>query len=137
MKKTIVLSIEKIKVLQKEKNWLNDFKTTDDKEYYVTVNTKVNKELEGLLNEIGELNNKKQELIDKIINYSYQKLKLKDILIDEFVIWKTKNGNGRNSDDLRFGQYFFNKYSLEVDISYNLENATEVFELLYNYLNKK
>lgn len=137
MKKYIVLSIEKIKVLQKEKNWLNDFKTTDDKEYYVTVNTKVNKELEGLLNEIGELNNKKQELIDKIINYSYQKLKLKDILIDEFVIWKTKNGNGRNSDDLRFGQYFFNKYSLEVDISYNLENATEVFELLYNYLNKK
>lgn len=103
----------------------------------MTVNTKVNKELEGLLNEIGELNNKKQELIDKIINYSYQKLKLKDILIDEFVIWKTKNGNGRNSDDLRFGQYFFNKYSLEVDISYNLENATEVFELLYNYLNKK
>lgn len=32
------------------------------------------------------------------------------ILVDEYVHWIRTYGNGRNEDDLRFGQYLINKY---------------------------
>jgi len=30
----------------------------------------------------------------------------------EYLDWSLKNGDGRNSDDLRFGQYLYSKYDM-------------------------
>jgi hypothetical protein len=34
----------------------------------------------------------------------------------EYITWTLDNGNGRNSDDLRFGQFLHNKYQLDGSI---------------------
>ena len=38
----------------------------------------------------------------------------------EYLNWSLKNGDGRNSDDLRFGQYLWVKYD-------NMKDFTDVF----------
>lgn len=51
----------------------------------------------------------------------------------EHISWDLANGTGRNSDDLRFGQFMHNKYKIEgIDVFY-IENAEEVYyKLLEN-----
>lgn len=51
-----------------------------------------------------------------------------ELLSLEYLNWVIENGNGRNSDDLRFGQFIYNKYSVETDTSYNSESADKVYE---------
>lgn len=41
-------------------------------------------------------------------------------LNNEYLTWSLKNGDGRNSDDLRFGQYLWSKYN-------NMGSFTDVF----------
>lgn len=38
----------------------------------------------------------------------------------EYISWSLTNGDGRNSDDLRFGQYLWSKYD-------NMKEFTDVF----------
>ena len=38
----------------------------------------------------------------------------------EYLSWSIKNGDGRNTDDLRFGQYLWSKYE-------NMKDFTDVF----------
>lgn len=57
-----------------------------------------------------------------------------ELLSLEYLNWVIENGNGRNSDDLRFGQYIYNKYEVETDTSYNSESAEKVYEDLRNQL---
>lgn len=49
----------------------------------------------------------------------------------EYLSWTIDNGDGRNSDDLRFGQVLHNKYQLDAlsDVFY-VENATSAYETL-------
>lgn len=49
----------------------------------------------------------------------------------EYITWTLDNGNGRNSDDLRFGQFLHNKYQLDglSDVFY-VESAIGVYEQL-------
>jgi hypothetical protein len=49
----------------------------------------------------------------------------------EYLSWTIDNGDGRNSDDLRFGQFLQNKYQLDglTDVFY-VENATSAYETL-------
>lgn len=52
----------------------------------------------------------------------------------EYLNWSLKNGDGRNSDDLRFGQYLHSKYD-------NMNQFTDVFyfescEFVYSTLLK-
>lgn len=35
----------------------------------------------------------------------------------EYLSWSLENGDGRNKDDLRFGQYLDHKYDLELHMS--------------------
>lgn len=58
----------------------------------------------------------------------------------EYLSWSMENGDGRNSDDLRFGQYLDNKYGLALEISdrsvgifYN-ESCEEVYSILLRNL---
>lgn len=51
----------------------------------------------------------------------------------EFISWEVDNGHGRNADDLRFGQYIHNKYTIEGVDTFYLENAEEAYyKLLEN-----
>ena len=36
----------------------------------------------------------------------------KDILVDEYTNWHWNHGAGRNDQDLRFGQFIWNKYDM-------------------------
>lgn len=58
-----------------------------------------------------------------------------EILCDEYLRWVKYHGDGRNGDDLRFGQHLHNKYGeLEKDVFY-FESATRVFaELVPHYV---
>jgi len=49
----------------------------------------------------------------------------------EYLSWTVDNGDGRNSDDLRFGQFLHNKYQLDglSDVFY-IENTTSAYETL-------
>ena len=49
----------------------------------------------------------------------------------EYLSWTIDNGDGRNSDDLRFGQFLQNKYQLDglTDVFY-VESATSAYETL-------
>lgn len=38
----------------------------------------------------------------------------------EYISWSLENGDGRNTDDLRFGQYLWGKYD-------NMSELTDVF----------
>jgi hypothetical protein len=38
----------------------------------------------------------------------------------EYITWSLTNGDGRNEQDLRFGQYLYSKYD-------NMKNFTDVF----------
>ena len=52
----------------------------------------------------------------------------------EHVTWSLDNGNSRNTDDLRFGQFIHNKYNVEcVDVFY-VESAQEAYEQLLTNL---
>lgn len=52
----------------------------------------------------------------------------------EYIQWELKNKDGRNADDLRFGQYMHNKYIVEgVDVFY-IESAENVYYKLLNTL---
>lgn len=64
----------------------------------------------------------------------------------EYLAWSVENGDGRNKEDLRFGQYLDNKYDLGMTISdrsvsifYN-ESCEQVYSALlkqlYLYENK-
>ena len=57
-----------------------------------------------------------------------------ELLSLEYLNWVIENGNGRNSDDLRFGQFIYNKYDAQTDTSYNTESADKVYEDLRNQL---
>lgn len=52
-------------------------------------------------------------------------------LISEYAIWGISYGDGRNKQDLRFGQYIHNTYHLVPDIDFYTESATDAFEGLY------
>jgi hypothetical protein len=49
----------------------------------------------------------------------------------EYITWTLDNGNGRNSDDLRFGQFLHIKYKMDglTDVFY-IESAISVYEQL-------
>ena len=52
----------------------------------------------------------------------------------EHISWNLDNGNSRNTDDLRFGQFIHNKYNVEcVDVFY-VESAQEAYEQLLTNL---
>jgi hypothetical protein len=54
----------------------------------------------------------------------------------EYLSWTIDNGEGRNSDDLRFGQFLHIKYNKELgtpDVFY-VENATSAYETLLKHL---
>ena len=55
-------------------------------------------------------------------------------LISEYAIWGVQYGNGRNKQDLRFGQYIHNTYHLVPDVGFYTEYATDAFEELYDKL---
>jgi len=57
-----------------------------------------------------------------------------ELLSLEYLNWVIENGNGRNSDDLRFGQFIYNKYDAQTDTSYNTESADKVYEDLRNQI---
>jgi len=57
-----------------------------------------------------------------------------ELLSLEYLNCVIENGNGRNSDDLRFGQFIYNKYDAQTDTSYNTESADKVYEDLRNQL---
>jgi len=57
-----------------------------------------------------------------------------ELLSLEYLNWVIENGNGRNSDDLRFGQFIYNKYDAQTDTSYNSESADKVYEDLRNQI---
>lgn len=49
----------------------------------------------------------------------------------EYITWILDNGDGRNSDDLRFGQFLHNKYKLDglSDVFY-IESAINAYDQL-------
>lgn len=49
----------------------------------------------------------------------------------EYITWILDNGDGRNSDDLRFGQFLHNKYKMDglTDVFY-IESAINVYDQL-------
>ena len=52
----------------------------------------------------------------------------------EHISWNLDNGNGRSTDDLRFGQFIHNKYNVEcVDVFY-VESAQDAYEQLLTNL---
>ena len=57
-----------------------------------------------------------------------------EILIQELAKWTKDNGEGRNSSDLRFGQYIHNTYEpygyAEGEDGYYKEKASEAYEIL-------
>ena len=55
----------------------------------------------------------------------------------EHVTWSLDNGNSRNTDDLRFGQFIHNKYNVECVDVFNVESAQEAYEQLLDQLNYK
>ena len=63
-----------------------------------------------------------------------------DALENEFFIWHMSYGsNGRNEDDLRFGQYLHINYDMEgLTNVFHKENAADVCKILYkDFTNEK
>lgn len=52
----------------------------------------------------------------------------------EHISWNLDNGNGRSTDDLRFGQFIHNKYNVECVDVFNVESAQEAYEQLLTNL---
>lgn len=52
----------------------------------------------------------------------------------EHISWNLDNGNGRNTDDLRFGQFIHNKYNVECADVFYVESAQEAYEQLLTKL---
>jgi len=55
----------------------------------------------------------------------------------EYLTWSLNNGDGRNSDDLRFGQFLHSKYNMEnlTDVFYQ-ESCETVYSILLKDLHK-
>ena len=53
-------------------------------------------------------------------------------LLYEYAVWGVQYGDGRDMQDLRFGQYIHNTYDLVPDVAFYTESATEAFEELYS-----
>lgn len=55
----------------------------------------------------------------------------------EYITWSLTNGDGRNSDDLRFGQYLWSKYMMRdfTDV-FNMESCETVYSTLLKDLYK-
>lgn len=54
-----------------------------------------------------------------------------NILLTEYQIWISEYKNGRNEEDLRFGQYLHINYDMSnVTDVFHKESATEVFNIL-------
>jgi hypothetical protein len=51
-------------------------------------------------------------------------------LAAEYLSWAKKYGNGRNEQDLRFGQYICNLANITNSAIFNEENATLAFAML-------
>ena len=75
-------------------------------------------------------------------NTSFTKLDLKN-LNSEYIKWISENGMGRNSSDLRFGQYIHNNYDLSF-LGYEMDNdafyeekANDSLDILTNLILKK
>lgn len=58
-----------------------------------------------------------------------------NILSSEYQIWISKYKNGRNEQDLRFGQYLHINYDMSnvIDV-FHKESATQVFNILVKQL---
>lgn len=58
-----------------------------------------------------------------------------EILTNEYNNWLINNKNGRNSEDLRFGQYLHINYNMDnlTDVFYK-ESATDAFNILLKNL---
>jgi hypothetical protein len=54
----------------------------------------------------------------------------------EYISWAVEFLDGRNRDDLRFGQYITNKYNLDEDCPdvFYYEGAEFAYKMLLNYL---
>ena len=54
----------------------------------------------------------------------------------EYLSWAIEFGNGKNKEDLRFGQYISNKYNLDEDCPdvFYFEGAEFVYNMLLNYI---
>ena len=59
-----------------------------------------------------------------------KKLNLQDLNL-EYLQWMLNNGPGRNENDLRFGQYIYNKYNTDgfPDV-FNTESAETAYKTL-------
>ena len=55
----------------------------------------------------------------------------------EYLSWAVENGDGRNSQDLRFGQYLWSKYNMRdfTDV-FNMESCERVYSTLLEDLHK-
>ena len=56
----------------------------------------------------------------------------------EYLSWSLENGEGRNEDDLRFGQYLYSKYDGMKDFTdvFYIESCEEVYSILLTDLYK-
>ena len=54
------------------------------------------------------------------------------VLTDEYVNWLRTYGNGRNADDLRFGQYLINEYGTGAPCPavFYEESASKVYSMI-------
>lgn len=57
----------------------------------------------------------------------------------EYLNWAIENGDGRNSDDLRFGQYLWSKYDNMKDFTdvFHMESCETVYSTLLNEFYKE
>lgn len=48
----------------------------------------------------------------------------------EYIAWMRQYGNGRNKNDLRFGQYICNLLGINNNAVFNQEDATTAYNML-------
>lgn len=61
-----------------------------------------------------------------------------EALEKEYVNWNTTYGIGRNTDDLRFGQYIHITYDLPSSVEvFNIENANRSYIVLTDWLKER
>lgn len=60
------------------------------------------------------------------------------LLNEEYVAWNIKNSDGRDNDDLRFGQYLCNRYDILGNFTdvFNFESAEKTYSTLLKEINE-
>lgn len=55
-------------------------------------------------------------------------------LSSEYIAWDFFHKDGRNEEDLRFGQYIHNAYRLVPDVGFYTESSSEAYVEIYEKL---